>query len=137
MIVVILNACDKPPQERDTHPGLNLAADLGEDRCAAPKPPEADGIGCGPTPRRRDGDESNVELVTAALETNDPDVLLLGVGDAPRARRMTQIAKDTCLGWQSRLEGPTPRGKPRFETVMKARRGVCAEFTGQAAAPPA
>ena len=34
------------------------------------------------------------EFMTAVLETNDPDLLLLALGDVARAKGMDQVARD-------------------------------------------
>jgi probable addiction module antidote protein len=34
------------------------------------------------------------EFMTAVLETNDPDLLLLALGDVARAKGMAQVARD-------------------------------------------
>ena len=39
-------------------------------------------------------DAAVAEYMTAVLETNDPDFLLLALGDVARARGMAQIAND-------------------------------------------
>ena len=59
------------------------------------------------------------EYITAVLETRDPDLLLLALGDVARARGMAQIAKDAGLGRESLYKALAPGAKPRFETVLK------------------
>ena len=39
-------------------------------------------------------DAAVAEYMTAVLETDDPDLLLLALGDVARARGMAQVAKD-------------------------------------------
>jgi probable addiction module antidote protein len=47
-------------------------------------------------------DEAAVaEYMTAVLEADDPDLLLLALGDIARARGMSEIAKEAGLGRES------------------------------------
>jgi probable addiction module antidote protein len=46
-------------------------------------------------------DAAVAEYMTAVLETDDPDLLLLALGDVARARGMAQIAKAAGLGRES------------------------------------
>lgn len=48
--------------------------------------------------RYLDDDEAIDEYMTAVLETNDSDLLLLALSDVARARGMGQVAKDADLG---------------------------------------
>ena len=43
-------------------------------------------------------DAAVAEYVTAILETDDADLLLLALGDVARARGMAKVAKDSGLG---------------------------------------
>ena len=78
-------------------------------------------------------DEAIAEYMTAALEANDPDLLLLALGDIARARGMAQVAKDAGLGRESLYKALAPGAKPRFETVMKVARALGVKFTAQPA----
>lgn len=69
----------------------------------------------------------------AALESNDPDLLLLALGDVARAKGMAQIAKDADIGRESWYKAFSPGAKPRFETVMKVARALGVKFTAQSA----
>ncbi len=40
-------------------------------------------------------DEAIVEYMTVVLESNDPNLLLIALGDVARAKGMTQVAKGT------------------------------------------
>ena len=51
--------------------------------------------------RYLDDDEAIAEYMTAVLEANDPDLLLLALGDVARAKGMAQVAKDAGLGRES------------------------------------
>lgn len=78
-------------------------------------------------------DEAIAEYMTAVLETNDPDLLLLALGDVARAKGMAQVAKDAGLGRESLYKALAPGAKPRFETVMKVARALGVKFTAQSA----
>ena len=69
-------------------------------------------------------DEAVAEYLTAVLETSDPDLLLLALGDVARARGMAQIAKDSGLGRESLYKALAPGAKPRFDTIMKVTRAL-------------
>ena len=62
--------------------------------------------------------------MTAVLETNEPDLLLLALSDVARAKGMAQVAKDAGLGRESLYKALAPGAKPRFETVMKVARAA-------------
>jgi probable addiction module antidote protein len=67
------------------------------------------------------------------MEANDPDLLLLALGDVARAKGMTQVAKDAGLGRESLYKALAPGAKPRFETVMKVAHALGVKFTVQSA----
>ena len=73
------------------------------------------------------------EYMTAVLETNEPDLLLLALGDIARARGMSQIAKETGLGRESLYKALAPGAKPRFDTVLKVARALGVKLTAKAA----
>ncbi len=83
--------------------------------------------------RYLDNDEAIAEYMTAILEANDPDLLLLALNDIARARGMAQVAKDAGLGRESLYKALAPGAKPRFETVMKVARALGVKFTAQPA----
>ena len=76
-------------------------------------------------------DEAIAEYMTAILETNDSDLLLLALSDVARAKGMAQVAKDAGLGRESLYKALSPGAKPRFETVMKVARALGVKFTAQ------
>jgi probable addiction module antidote protein len=78
-------------------------------------------------------DEAIAEYMTAVLEENDPDLLLLALSDVARAKGMAQVAKDAGLGRESLYKALAPGAKPRFETVMKVARALGVKFTVQPA----
>jgi probable addiction module antidote protein len=76
-------------------------------------------------------DAAVAEYVTAVLETGDPDLLLLALGDIARARGMAQVAKDAGLGRESLYKALAPGAKPRFDTVMKVAHALGVHFTAR------
>lgn len=83
--------------------------------------------------RYLDDDEAIAQYMTAVLETNDADLLLLALSDVARAKGMAQVAKDAGLGRESLYKALAPGAKPRFETVMKVARALGVKFTAQPA----
>lgn len=81
--------------------------------------------------RYLDDDGAIAEYMTAVLETNDPDLLLLALSDVARAKGMAQVAKDAGLGRESLYKALSPGAKPRFETVMKVARALGVKFTAE------
>lgn len=78
-------------------------------------------------------DAAAAEYMTAVLEANDSDLLLLALGDVARARGMAQIAKDAGLGRESLYTALAPGAKPRFDTVLKLVRAQGVRLTAQVA----
>lgn len=78
-------------------------------------------------------DASVAEYITAVLEADDPDLLLLALGDVARARGMAQVAKDSGLGRESLYKALAPGAKPRFDTVLKVARALGVKLTAQVA----
>ena len=83
--------------------------------------------------RYLDDDEAIAEYMTAVLESNDYELLLLALNDVARAKGMAQVAKDAGLGRESLYKALAPGAKPRFETVMKVARALGVRFTAQPA----
>lgn len=69
-------------------------------------------------------DVAVAEYMTAILEMDDPDLLLLALGDIARARGMAQVAKAAGLGRESLYKALAPGAKPRFDTVLKIARAL-------------
>jgi probable addiction module antidote protein len=76
-------------------------------------------------------DEAIAEYMTAVLETNDPDLLLLALSDVARAKGMAQVAKDAGLGRESLYKALAPGAKPRLDTVMKVARALGVKLTAR------
>jgi probable addiction module antidote protein len=81
-------------------------------------------------------EEAIAEYMAAVLEMDDPDLLLLALGDIARAKGMAQVAKDAGLGRESLYKALTPGAKPRFDTVMKVAKALGVRFTMQPAVTP-
>ena len=60
----------------------------------------------------------------AALEDGAPADVVKALGTIPRARGMSQIARDTGLGRESLYKALSPEGNPEFATVMKVVRAL-------------
>jgi probable addiction module antidote protein len=70
-------------------------------------------------------DETAVaEYVTAVLEADDPDLLLLALADIARAKGMAEVARQAGLGRESLYKALSPGAKPRFDTVLKVARAL-------------
>lgn len=78
-------------------------------------------------------DAAVAEYMTAVLETDDADLLLLALSDVARARGMAQVAKDAGLGRESLYKALAPGAKPRFDTVLKVAKALGVRLTAQAA----
>ena len=78
-------------------------------------------------------DVAVAEYMTAVLETEDPDLLLLALGDVARARGMAQVAKDAGLGRESLYKALAPGAKPRFDTILKVAKALGVRLTAHAA----
>lgn len=77
-------------------------------------------------------DAAIAEYMAAVLEMDDPDLLLLALGDVARARGMAQVAKDSGLGRESLYKALAPGAKPRFDTVLKVARALGVRLTARA-----
>lgn len=65
-------------------------------------------------------DEASIAAyLDAVLESEDPDLLLLALGDVARARGMTDVARKAGLGRESLYKALVPGAQPRLPTVMK------------------
>lgn len=74
-------------------------------------------------------DAAVAEYMTAVLETEDADLLLLALGDIARARGMAQVAKEAGLGRESLYKALAPGAKPRFDTILKVARALGVRLT--------
>ena len=71
------------------------------------------------------------EYMTAVLETDNPDLLLLALGDVARARGMAEVAKAAGLGRESLYKALAQGAKPRFDTVVKVARALGVRLTAR------
>ena len=78
-------------------------------------------------------DVAVAEYMSAVLEADDPDLLLLALADIARARGMAQVAKDAGLGRESLYKAFSPGAKPRFDTILKVARALGVRLTAQPA----
>lgn len=78
-------------------------------------------------------DAAVAEYMTAVLETENPDLLLMALGDVARARGMAQVAKAAGLGRESLYKALAPGAKPRFDTVVKVARALGIRITARVA----
>ena len=78
-------------------------------------------------------DAAIAEYMSAVLEADEPDLLLLALADVARARGMAQVAKDAGLGRESLYKALTPGAKPRYDTIMKVMRALGVQLTAKAA----
>jgi probable addiction module antidote protein len=69
-------------------------------------------------------DVAIAEYVTAVLEADDPDLLLLALADIARAKGMAEVAREAGLGRESLYKALSPGAKPRFDTVLKVARAL-------------
>jgi len=69
-------------------------------------------------------DAAVAEYMTAVFEMEDPDLVLVALGDVARARGMAQVAKDAGLGRESLYKALAPGAKPRFDTVLRVARAL-------------
>lgn len=74
--------------------------------------------------RYLDSDEAIAAYLDAVLEEHDPALLAAALGDAARAKGMTQIAHETGLGRESLYKALSLQGNPEFGTVQKVLRSL-------------
>lgn len=68
------------------------------------------------------------EYIDAALEDENPHVLLQAIADVAKARGMTRLAKDAGMGRESLYKALAPGAKPRYDTVLKLVRALGVEL---------
>ena len=76
-------------------------------------------------------EDAIAEYMSAVLEEDDMDLLLLALGDVARARGMSLVAKETGLGRESLYKALAPGAKPRFDTVVRVARALGVRLTAQ------
>ena len=63
--------------------------------------------------------EDVIAYLEAALEENDPEIILSIVNDIARSKGMTKIAKELKLDRRGLYKSLAPDGNPSFKTVFK------------------
>lgn len=129
VVVVLLCGGDKSSQQRDITQGHQVGLEPRRGPVSKAKNPAK--LHPFDAARYLDSDEAVAEYMAAVLETEDPDLLLLALGDVARAKGMAQVAKDAGLGRESLYKALTPGAKPRFDTVMKVARALGVKLTAQ------
>jgi len=76
-------------------------------------------------------EDAIAEYMTAVLEEDDLDLLLLALGDVARARGMSLVAREAGLGRESLYKALAPGSKPRFDTVVRVARALGVRLTAQ------
>jgi probable addiction module antidote protein len=71
------------------------------------------------------------EYLNAALEDDNPDVLLQAIADVAKARGISQLAKDAGVGRESLYKALAPGAKPRYDTVLKLMKALGVELHAQ------
>ncbi|MDR2726293.1 MAG: putative addiction module antidote protein [Candidatus Adiutrix sp.] len=64
-------------------------------------------------------EESIAEYLKACLEEGGYELFVQALGDAAKARGMTQLAKEAGVGRESLYKSLAPGGNPSFKTVYK------------------
>ena len=81
-----------------------------------------------------DSEETIAEYLTAAMEDENPDVLLSALADVAKARGMAQVARDAGLGRESLYKALAPGSHPRHETIAAVMRAMGVRLAVVAAA---
>lgn len=68
--------------------------------------------------------EAQVEYITTAYETGDPEFIRDAYNVVARARGMARIAQETGLSRESLYKALGGKGNPEFGTVMKINRAL-------------
>ena len=78
-----------------------------------------------------DDDEAIAEYLTLVLEENDPALLAAALGDAARARGMTEIAKASGIAREALYKALRPESQPRFETISRVCHALGVKLVAQ------
>ena len=68
--------------------------------------------------------EDIAAYLEAALEEDDPSLIVVVLGDIARSRGMTHIARETGLGRESLYKALSAEGNPEFATVLKVLKAL-------------
>ena len=74
-------------------------------------------------------EEDIAAYLAAASEDEDPQVLVVAMGDVIRARNVSKIARDSGLTREGVYKAFSAEGNPSFATVMKVARALDLEFS--------
>ncbi|ABB37301.1 addiction module antidote protein [Oleidesulfovibrio alaskensis G20] len=66
-----------------------------------------------------DSEEAMVAYLNAAMEEDDPDILLAAMADVAKAVGMSKLAKDAGIGRESLYKALKPGAQPRYQTIHK------------------
>jgi probable addiction module antidote protein len=78
-----------------------------------------------------DNDEVIAAYVSAAMEDENPDVLLMALLDVAKAQGMARVARDAGLGRESLYKTLAAGAKPRFETILAVLRALDIQMTAR------
>ncbi len=79
--------------------------------------------------------DAQVEYITAAYETGDPEFIRDAYNLVARARGMARIAEETGLSRESLYKALGARGNPEFGTMMRISRALGIKLSAQLAKP--
>lgn len=82
-----------------------------------------------------DNDEVIAAYLSAAMEDENPDILLVALLDVAKARGMARVASDAGLGRESLYKALAAGAKPRFETVAAVLRALGIKLVARPRAP--
>ena len=71
-----------------------------------------------------DSEEAIAAYLSAVMEENDPNLLIVALGDIARARGMAKLAEDSGLNRESLYKALRPGAKPRFDTVFRIMKAL-------------
>lgn len=64
------------------------------------------------------------ESLKQAYEYNEPELIIIAIGDIARSKGMAQIAKENNLNRESLYKALSSEGNPSFITIMKVLRSL-------------
>lgn len=71
-----------------------------------------------------DSEEAIAEFLSAALESNDPDVFLSAVGHVAKSRGMTEIAQKSGISRASLYKAFAKKSDAKYITILKVLTGL-------------
>jgi probable addiction module antidote protein len=76
-------------------------------------------------------DQAIHEYLTLVLEENDPALLAAALGDAARARGMTEIARASGIARESLYKALRDDAQPRFDTINRVCHALGVKLVAQ------